>query len=89
MMNIESVTIRIYKEGDFEQVWELHEKALKAAGAFVAGHGEWDEDLKDIPGVYLKTGGTFLVVEKDGKIIGMGALKKISNKVVEIKRMRV
>lgn len=84
-----NLTIRGYKESDFEEVWHLHELALKAAGAFVAGHGEWDEDLKNISEVYENAGGSFMIAELEGKIIGMGALKRVNAETAEIKRMRV
>lgn len=82
-------TIRGYQESDLEEVWNLHERALREANAFVAGHGEWDEDLKNIPKVYDNAGGVFLIAEAEGKIIGMGALKRVDSKTAEIKRMRV
>ncbi len=83
------VTIRGYEDRDAEDVWSLHERALKEVGAFVAGHGEWDEDLKNVHSIYTKNGGVFYVVDYGGKVIGMGALKRLSDKRAEIKRMRV
>jgi len=62
---------------------------LKDADAFVAGHGKWDDDLKNIKDVYLDNRGIFVVAEKNGIIIGMGALRKVSADTAEIKRMRV
>jgi N-acetylglutamate synthase-like GNAT family acetyltransferase len=80
--------IRQYQSSDNSQVWELHELALKATDAFYTT-GNWDDDLKNIEGVYINNRGEFLVGVKDNKIIAMGALKKISDTVVELKRMRV
>ena len=52
--------------------------------------GPWnDDDLSDIPNQYLTDGGEFLLGILDNRIICMGALKKKSNKIGEIKRMRV
>ncbi len=79
------VVIRGYQERGLNKVWELHEKALIDANAF-GGHGEWDDDLKNIKEVYLDSGGAFLVAELEGEIIGMGALKRISDTRAEIKQ---
>ena len=84
-----NVTIRGYKQTDFDEVWNLHERALKKTNAFASGHGPWDEDLKNIPEVYDKAGGTFVIAELEGKVIGMGALKRIDAETAELKRMRV
>lgn len=87
------MNIRGYCDDDFEQVWNLHELALKSAGAFLHGHGPWDDDLKDIHSNYLKNRGAFLVLElQDGvhsRIIAMGALRRMTEGREEIKRMRV
>lgn len=48
-----------------------------------------DTDLKNIPEVYEGSGGTFVVAEADGAIIGMGALRRVDDTTVEVKRMRV
>lgn len=79
--------IRTYEPKDKEEVFKLHVKALTAAGAYI-GSGIWDDDLKDIGAVYLNSGGDFLVGIVGGKIVAMGALKKLSDEVGEIKRMR-
>ncbi len=82
-----SLLIRSYRDDDTAQVKELHVLALKAAFGYFE-HGHWDEDLDHIPEIYFNKG-EFLVGELDGKIIAMGALKKISDEIGEIKRMRV
>jgi len=88
-LSLDAVVIRDYRTEDADQVWQLHEIALKATNAFVAGHGKWDEDLKNIPQVYLSGKGSFLVAELGGEIVGMGALRFVSEETAEIKRMRV
>lgn len=80
--------IRDYKIEDHDEVQKLHEVALKATGAYVST-GNWNDDFKDIEGIYLKTGGEFVVGIVDCKIVAMGAFRKISEDVAEIKRMRV
>lgn len=58
------------------------------AGAHL-GNGSWDDDLHSIEGVYLESGGEFLVGEFGGEIAAMGALRKTGRSRVELKRMRV
>jgi ribosomal protein S18 acetylase RimI-like enzyme len=80
--------IRQYQPQDKEAVRDLHIMALKAAGAFYQS-GWWDADLDDIEECYLNDGGEFLVGLIDEAIVVMGALRKIDEAVVELKRMRV
>lgn len=85
---MQDLKIRQYLPADSKAVFDLHNAALLATGAHV-GNGEWDSDLSDIENVYVKNGGLFLVGLIDGKIVAMGALKKVSSERAEIKRMRV
>jgi ribosomal protein S18 acetylase RimI-like enzyme len=78
--------IRRYRKSDLNEVKNLHVFALKKTGTY-RGSGDWDEDLNNIEEVYLK-GGEFIVGLVNDKIIAMGAIKKISDEVGEIKRMR-
>ena len=80
--------IRRYQDIDNLAVWELHHLALGPTGAFFRD-GKWDEDLSDIQNHYLNNGGEFLVGVLDNKIVCMGAFRKKSLTVAEIKRMRV
>ena len=66
----------------------LHVVAMKQVGAF-KGDGPWDDDLKDIETVYLRSSGEFLVGLVDGKIVAMGAFRPTGEHEAEIKRMRV
>lgn len=84
---MQNFRVRRYHKNDQTNVIALHKLALEQAGTF-AESGKWDEDLYHIEEVYLHDG-EFLVGEINNKIIAMGALKKISEKVAEIKRMRV
>ena len=79
--------IRSYDPSDKQAVWELHNIALAATGASYPG--PWDSDFEDIEGVYIRSGGEFLIGEIDGRIIAMGALKPLTSTIVELKRMRV
>lgn len=81
-------TIREVQADDSDAVWQLHNRALERTGAH-AGSGEWDADVRDAIGSYLNRGGSFLVCEIAGVIIGMGAFLPAGEGAVEIKRMRV
>lgn len=85
------MTCRRFRPTDAEAVRALHEMALRHTGAFAEGAEAelWDQDLADIPGVYLQPGGEFLVVVIDGRTIAMGGLRLAANNRAEIKRLRV
>ena len=83
-----SLHIRRYEPGDTRAVRSLHDDALNEVGAHL-GSGPWDEDLDEIEGVYLRSGGEFLVGIVDGEVVAMGALRRISRDTAEVKRMRV
>jgi ribosomal protein S18 acetylase RimI-like enzyme len=80
--------IRRYREVDHDAVWDLHNLALNEAGAH-AGNGPWDDDLHEIPDVYLNAGGEFLVGLVAGEIVAMGALRRSDAHRAQITRMRV
>ena len=66
----------------------MHDDALNEVGAHL-GTGPWDDDLDDIEGVYLGSGGEFLVGILEGEIVAMGAIRQVSPDAAEVKRMRV
>jgi ribosomal protein S18 acetylase RimI-like enzyme len=81
--------IRQYQPSDNKAIWELHRSALEPTGAMLPG-GPWnDDDLNDIENEYIKNGGDFLVGVVNKRIVCMGALRNKSDKMAEIKRMRV
>lgn len=79
--------IRRYTDSDHAAVVGLHHEALGATGAH-AGPGPWDDDLERIGEVYLRGGGEFLVATLDGELVAMGALRRVDERVAEVKRMR-
>lgn len=85
---VASLNIRQYQDSDREAVWEFHNIALTAVGAH-AGNGPWDDDFQRVEEVYLGNGGDFLVGEYDDKLVAMGALKRTTDGLAEIKRVRV
>ena len=80
-------TIRQFKDSDLSQVLDLHDRALALLGLPVGG--EWNKDLYSVNDNYKNNGGEFLVIEDDGKIIGMGAIRPVDKKTIEVKRMRI
>ena len=78
--------IRRYVKADNKSVKKLHKNALQVIDAWI--DGKWDEDLDDIENIYLKDG-EFLIGLLDNKIIAMGAIKRVSDDICELKRMRV
>lgn len=88
-LSLEDVTYRRYEPKDKDSVWNLHVLALGQVKGLQYMHGSWEKDLEDIEGCYLNPGGEFLVAETGGNLIGMGALRRISETCGEIKRMRV
>jgi ribosomal protein S18 acetylase RimI-like enzyme len=80
--------LRRYEESDAGTVWRLHEDGLRQMNAH-AGHGPWDDDLRSILASYLDSGGEFLVGVVGGEVVAMGALRRVSATVAEVKRMRV
>ncbi len=80
--------VRRYRTPDHDAVWELHNLALNDVGAH-AGSGPWDDDLHRIEAAYLEAGGEFYVGTIDGRIVAMGALKRLTVTRAEICRMRV
>ncbi|HEV8043817.1 MAG TPA: GNAT family N-acetyltransferase [Rubrobacter sp.] len=87
-MKAGGLCVRRYEPEDREAVWRLHNEALDEVGAHL-GNGLWDEDLHEIEAAYLRSGGEFLVGVLDGRVVAMGALRRISPGKAEIKRMRV
>ena len=84
----EGLSFRRYEPSDFDQVWRLHKVALVDAGAD-AGEGPWEDDLRAIGDAYLASGGDFLVGEYLGRVVAMGALRRVGPADAVIARMRV
>jgi GNAT superfamily N-acetyltransferase len=83
-----ALELRRFEDRDASAVRELQNLALNEAGAHL-GHGPWDEDLNSIPDAYLEDGGEFLVGLCDKRLVAMGALRHVTDRVAELKRMRV
>ena len=82
------LTIRRYREADHGEVFALHNLALHQVGAH-AGNGPWDDDLHHVEELYLQDGGEFVVGVVGGRIVAMGALRRLSPERAAVTRMRV
>lgn len=83
-----SIVIRQYKELDFASVMKLHIEGLKQFGANI-NDPSLDKDMNNIKEHYIDNDGEFLVGLVNDEIIGMGAYRKKSDEVAEIKRIRI
>lgn len=72
------LVVRQYEPRDADAVWDLHGRALRDAGAFDPELTHLDEDLQQIERVYLASGGEFLVGERDGELVAMGAFRPLT-----------
>jgi ribosomal protein S18 acetylase RimI-like enzyme len=87
-MTAENLELRRFRPADAEEVWKIHEEALRASGlAFIEDAA--DEDFTKIPEQYLESGGEFLVGSVHGRLIAMGGLQPVTEARVELRRMRV
>ncbi len=80
--------LRSFRAGDGEAVWRLHDLALQDAGVH-GGRGPWEDDLRDISGMYIDPGGAFVLAFAAGELVGMGGLMRHSAEEAEVRRMRV
>lgn len=88
--------IRRYQAEDNEVVKALHYAGIKQFDVEANTDADLfdvdtniDADLDDIENVYLNNDGEFLIGIHEGKMVAMGAIKKLSTTRAEIKRMRV
>ncbi len=81
------LSVRRYQDRDHAEVVRLHHLGLDQFDSN-AGPGPWDDDFDDIPGHYFGKG-EFLVGTREGRVVAMGAFRRVSDETAEIKRMRV
>lgn len=77
-----ALSVRRYQPGDEQRVKELHEAAMRDVDAYVEGVP--DNDLDDVEGVYLDGCGEFLVGTLDGRIVAMGAIRPVGERVAAV-----
>lgn len=83
------LTIRRYEQSDAEQVWTVHELALRATPLEFVEDAPADEDVAEITERYLDAGGEFLVGLSDDEIAAIGGFQPRAGDTVEIRRIRV
>jgi len=88
--------LRGYEARDREVVWALHEEGLRDTGALYHRDPKWDDDLRDVEGVYLRPGSGLWVVEEPspdagqgGRLVGMVAVQRVDADTARLRRMRV
>lgn len=79
-------TLRDYRAEDADRVWTLLEHGLAAYG-LAPDACSTDRDLADIAAHYLDRGGRFRMLVEGGEAIGMYGLHKVSDEVVELRKM--
>jgi ribosomal protein S18 acetylase RimI-like enzyme len=86
---VTDIVVREWHESDGDDVWRLHHLGNEQTG----WHGSTDhiafDDLRQIRSHYFDSGGTFLLAEIDGLVVGMGGLDVRADRVGEVRRMRV
>lgn len=88
-MPTDSLTVRRYRESDAEDVWVVHERALRASPIEFVEDAPDDKDLTEITAHYLHEGGEFLVGVVDGTVVATGGFLPENGESAEILRMRV
>lgn len=84
------LAIRRYEPDDYDAVWELHrEGVVKITPDVSQAMPGYDDDLKDIPSVYLGDGCNFWVIEGPDRLVGMAAIMRIDAETGRLRRMRV
>jgi len=87
---MDALTVRRYEPSDEAAVWDLHERALRDAGGYDEAFAHRDTDLRNVSEMYLDAGGEFLVGERDGDIVAMGAFQPHDTApAIVLRRMRV
>lgn len=84
----DAFTIRRYKPADADDVWTVHERALRASPLEFREDAP-DTDLREIADRCLDAGGEFLVGERDGELVATGGFQPGEDDAAELRRMRV
>lgn len=92
------VTIRDFHDGDAPVLWTLStlpnigvtaDPALPLALPAAAAAPPQFADLADIPATFTDVGGTFLVAEHEGHLVGTGGYRPVPGGRAEVLRVRV
>jgi GNAT superfamily N-acetyltransferase len=88
LQDVGVLELRCYEEAHASSVRRLHEDGLRQMNAH-AGDGSWDDDLRSVRSTYLENQGEFFLGVVEGEVVAMGALRRVSATIGEVKRMRV
>lgn len=83
-----ALELRRFAPADAHAVRKLHDLARREDRAG-SGPARRAEDLDSIPATYIDDGGEFLVGVCDDRVVAIGALRHITDTVVEIMRVNV
>lgn len=67
------------------EIWEI-KPTVEELEAWFDATGEF-KDINHLQATYFDNGGTFLVAVSDGRVVGTGAVKRLTDDVCELKRM--
>jgi GNAT superfamily N-acetyltransferase len=73
-----------YTPDDYDGAWALHRKTIHENDGFVKNLS-FHSDFRNISQTYE----AFFVIRDDNRIVGMVGLKRIDDKVLEVKRLQV
>ncbi len=86
--NLEPLLIRRYREKNYKPVWHLHNLALEQTEVY-RGKEKSDDDLDEIPSLYLNNRGEFIVGCRENQIVAIASFRCVSTREAEIERMGV
>jgi len=84
--NRTAVTFRRYRDSDHDGAWSVFVAWTDQLGF---ASGPWDDDMHNIPAVYLQPGGEFIVGDVDGRIAALGAYRRESSTRASVHRVGV
>ena len=79
--------VRPFRPNDLDAVKEIELDFQRESG--LQPPPGYSQDLDDIDGVYVSSGGGFWVVECDGEVAGYGAVLRIDDGTARLRRFRV
>jgi GNAT superfamily N-acetyltransferase len=86
---VSQLRIRRYSPDDHVTVVALHQECLAQVGLWPGDGVYYDDDFARVEEVYLRARGEFLVGEVQDEIAAMGGLRRVSDGIAEMVRLRV
>lgn len=78
--------VRPWSDADGLAAWRVVKAVFDEYG-FILDAMDYDLDLRDIPGQYLRRGGQFWVAEVDGEVVGTVGVRPSAPDVAELRRL--